>query len=286
MYSLWYPETEKDFFEKSLELTTKEQLFYKTEDNRYLAYWPKKYSGKKSTLQSRNAFIGNYTEKMVVNLLQNFAKSNNLFVLQGVICEELGLTSRSPADVAFCKTNNTVQKAENIKLIIEVKMSVVWNWEYINGELILVGDYSSHQGTPGLLRSDSMLKAIGKAINIRVSGNASSDIPIVILGNTPIQKSYIKKVDHLKKAGIVQGFWSLNPKPKENETLEMTPKKGFIRMNAYEDFVSYLNELISHDFFFFSSMKSKKELGQIIEICNQEDDFEEKGHKFLELIGD
>lgn len=37
-----------------------------------------------------------------------------------------------------------------------------------------VGDYKQHKGNPALLRSDSMLKAIGKSINIRVSGIAST----------------------------------------------------------------------------------------------------------------
>ena len=44
-----------------------------------------------------------------------------------------------------------------------------------------------------------MLKAIGKSINIRVSGYDASRIPIIILGNTPITESYISKVDHLYK---------------------------------------------------------------------------------------
>jgi hypothetical protein len=35
---------------------------------------------------------------------------------------------------------------------------------------------------------------------------------------------------------------------------------------------------------FFSSMKSKKELGKIIEIANREPNFEKKAEKFLSLI--
>ena len=47
-------------------------------------------------------------------------------------------------------------------------MSIVWNWEYKVGdsEIIIlkcIGNYKTHQGNPGLLRSDSMLKAIGKS---------------------------------------------------------------------------------------------------------------------------
>ena len=65
---LWSEETERDFFRKALEIATPEQLFYLTDDGRYLAYWPKGYRGKKSTLQSRNSIIGSYTEKWTKEL--------------------------------------------------------------------------------------------------------------------------------------------------------------------------------------------------------------------------
>lgn len=41
-----------------------------------------------------------------------------------------------------------------------------------------VGDYRSHSGNPGLLRSDTMLKAIGKSVGIRTASIYSSNIPI------------------------------------------------------------------------------------------------------------
>ncbi|MGC9331185.1 MAG: hypothetical protein ACP5DZ_04820 [Bacteroidales bacterium] len=72
-----------------------------------------------------------------------------------------------------------------------------------------------------------MLKAIGKSINIRVSGIESTKIPIIILGNSPITDSYINKVDFLKTAGVIQGFWSLNPNPTETNHVRQTPKGGF-----------------------------------------------------------
>ena len=62
----------------------------------------------------------------------------------------------------------------------------------------MLGDYKQHKGNPSLLRSDSMLKAIGKSINIRVSGIASAKIPIIVLGNSPITDSYVKKLIFLK----------------------------------------------------------------------------------------
>ncbi|MBK8448699.1 MAG: hypothetical protein IPL42_01200 [Saprospiraceae bacterium] len=62
-------------------------------------------------------------------------------------------------------------------------MSIISNYKFTPPENIeVVGDYKTHKGNPALLRSDSMLKAIGKAINIRVSGISSTKIPIIVLG--------------------------------------------------------------------------------------------------------
>ena len=33
-------------------------------------------------------------------------------------------------DVAIVKSSHRIQKPENILLIVEVKMSIVWNWEF------------------------------------------------------------------------------------------------------------------------------------------------------------
>jgi len=289
MSELWTKEKEIEFFSQSLEkFAEPEQLFYISDDGKYYAYWPKSYKGKKSTLQSRNALIGNFTEKYSVDLLQYFARERNLYAVQGVICKEIGLTPQSPSDVAICKTKRREQKPEDIVAIFEVKMSIVWNWEFRDGKLICVGDYKTHQGNPGLLRSDSMLKAIGKSINIRVSGYKASTIPIIILGNTPITESYFNKVDHLKKDGIIQGFWSTNPAPLDNkgENIKSTKHKGFIRFDSIQELYNSLDELFCKEMEFFSSMKSKKELGQIIEIANREATYEQKAEKFLKLIRD
>lgn len=45
------------------------------------------------------------------------------------------------------------------------------------------------------------------------------------------------------------------------------------------------NEMLKRELMaFFSSMKSKKELGQFIEIANREATYEQKAEKFLKLI--
>lgn len=290
MPELWSKKNEIDFFQNSRNFASPEQLFYLSDDNRYYAYWPKSYKGSKTTLQSRNSLIGNFTEKYSVDLLKDFAKSKGWFAVQGVICKEIGLTSKSPADVAFCISKNRFQKLQDIFAIFEIKMSIVWNWELLNPgskeEIVCIGNYQTHQGNPGLLRSDSMLKAIGKSINIRVSDYKASHIPIIILGNTPITKSYVSKVDNLKESGIIQSFWSINPKPldKNNESLKTTSLDGFVRMDTYFELENNLQDLFSEPKLFFSSMKTKKELGELIEIANRENKFENKAEKFLSLL--
>ncbi|ACI18653.1 hypothetical protein [Dictyoglomus thermophilum] len=289
---LWSKNIEKEFFTKTLKVAVPEQLFYITEDGRYIAYWPKNYKGIKATLQSRNAFIGSFTEKWTKELLEETAEELGAFTVQGVICEDIGLSAKSPADVAICKTRDQHQKPENILMIIEVKMSIVWNWEYnpSTGELKSIGDYTTHQGNPGLLRSDTILKAIGKSINIRVSSFKSAQIPIVILGNTPITDSYYEKVDHLKKTGVIQGFYSTNPQPLDDpihkNNIKSTPGRGFLRFDSYEEMKQELINLISEEQEFFSGMKTKKELGKIIEIANLEPTYEKKAEMFLKLLRD
>ncbi len=291
MKDFWNKETEKRFFKQALKnFATVEKLFYKTNKGEYFAYWKKKYEGERYTLQSRNSLIGNFTEKYSKDLLQETVQERNLYAVNNVVCKEIGLTRRSPADVVISKRNQINLRPEDIVLIVEVKMSLVWNWRYeIKGSENIfkcVGDYLSHAGTPGLLRSDSMLKAIGKSINIRVSDFQSSKIPIIILGNTPITNNYYDKVDHLKIAGIIQGFCSINPSPINDTTrnIKSTPKHGFIRFDRFDEFKKYINKIISSDYNFFSSMKNRKDLGIIIEKANKKQTYEEKAEEFLRLI--
>lgn len=291
MGTLWGRDQEKEFFIKSLELATPEQLFYTTKDKKYYAYWPKEYKGAKTTLQSRNAFIGSYTEKWISDLFSDIAEVVGGYAVQGVVAEEIGLPRQSSADVAICKTKKVIQKPQDILMLLEVKMSVVWNWELIlknkkQFELVCMGDYRTHRGNPSLLRSDTMLKAIGKSINIRVSSYTAAKIPVVVIGNTPITTSYQEKVDHLKKNGIIQGFWSINPNPLDNdgENIKSTKQKGFYRFDNYGELKQSATKLLEEDREFFASMQTKKRLGEIIEIANREATYETKAQRFLKLL--
>ncbi|MDO8497124.1 MAG: hypothetical protein Q7S61_01100 [bacterium] len=290
MKTLWKKENEHDFFIKSLNFAAPEQLFYTTSAKKFYAYWPKSYGDAKTTLQSRNSLIGTYTEKWSTELFSEIAEQLGGYSVQGAICEEIGLTNQSPADVAICKTKDLIQKPENILMIGEVKMSIVWNWEYkqVDGkaEIVCIGDYKTHTGQPSIRRSDSMLKAIGKSINVRVSSDKAAKIPIIVIGNTPINPGYYKKVDHLKQNGIIQGFWSVNPYPLDNsgENIKRTPVHGFYRFDSYDELKEKSLELLKEEREFFSSMQSKKKLGEIIEIANNEQTYERKAEKFLQLI--
>ena len=283
--TLWNNDTEILFFTEALKsFASPEQLFYKLQDG-YFAYVPKGSDAEGQTLQSRNSLIGQFTEKWCKTLFEPIATELNLFAINGVVCEELGLTRQSSADLAFCTTNSVNQQAENIKLLFEIKMSVVSNYKLIVPDKIdLVGDYKQHKGNPSLLRSDSMLKAIGKSINIRVSGLESTKIPIIILGNSPIQSSYQKKVDFLKTSGVIQAFWSLNPQPIGSNYIKETPKQGFQTIPSKEKILQLCRELVASDMNYFSSMISKTDLGKIISIASKEANDIAKAEKFLTLI--
>ena len=237
--NFWNRETEIKFFEEALKsFASPEQLFYKLADG-YFAYSPKGKTTEGQTIQSRNSLIGQFTEKWCKDFFQPIAEKLGLFAINSVVCPELGLTNTTNADLAFCTTNDTSQPAKNIKLIFEVKMSIVNNYLFdaTYNRLRFEGDYKSHKGNPSILRSDSMLKAIGKSINIRVSGVESTKIPILILENSPITDSYKKKVDFLKQAGVVQGFVSLYPNPTESFVKE-TSERPFQEVKNYKYFAT------------------------------------------------
>lgn len=283
--TLWNNDTEIQFFTEALKnFASPEQLFYNLKDG-YFAYVPKGANAEGQTLQSRNSLIGQFTEKWSKTLFEPIAEKLGLYAVNGVVCEELGLAKQSSADLAFCTNNKTIQQPENIKLLFEIKMSVVSNYKFTQPNKIqFVGDYKQHKGNPSLLRSDSMLKAIGKSINIRISGIASTKIPIIILGNSPITDSYIKKVDFLKTSGVIQGFWSLNPQPTDTDFVKITPKQGFQTIQSAENILQLCKELVEMDLNYFSSMTSKAKLGEFIRIASKEPTDIAKAEKFLTLI--
>lgn len=284
---LWSKNQEKLFFDKSKNFATPEQLFYRTDDGRLVTYWPKGYSGAKSTLQARNSLIGNFTEKWVCDLMNYMLRHEDLHVIQQAQIPSIGITHKSPADIVIATADKKVLMADEVKLIFEVKMSLVWNWQYddSSGNVKEIGDYRTHQGRPSFTRSDSILKAIGKGIDIRVSNVKASKIPLIILGNAPLSNGFCKKADYLKTSGIIQGFWSLNPFPlNHGNTRKRSHKNGFVRIDNVDELNMSLNQLFKQDLNFFSGMENPEKLGQLIEIANRENTYENKGLKFLNLL--
>ena len=286
---LWNDSVEKQFFQhflKKKNSLSPKKLFYLIND-KYLAYIPKNVSSPGYTLQSRNSLIGKFTEKWCQQLLSPVARKLNLYAVPSVICQEAGLSKQSSADIAFCKSDKQYQRYQDIKIIFEIKMSLLSNYEFDTNKKTVqwIGDYTTHKGNPSLLRSDSMLKAIGKLISIRVANPNTKNIPLVVLGNSSITKHYEKKVDSLKNLGIIQGFLSLNPSLSQKRgIIRNTPKKGFQTIENTKDLEEFFGGLIHSRMIYFSAMTVKSKLGQIISKSNREKNRERKAEKFLKLI--
>lgn len=282
---MWSITNEIAFFRNAINLASIENLMVRI-NNQYFAFQPKNQEGKVNTPQSRNSFIGATTEKWCRDFLMDIARHNHLYAVNGVVCEEIGLTRQSAADLAFCTTPNTLQQPENIKLIFEIKMGIVNNYRYNeHADFEFCGDYTTHKGNPSLLRSDSMLKAIGKSINLRVDSSKAKRIPIIILGNSPITSSYVKKVDCLSKSGVIQKFISLYPNPTINhDFIKQTPEKGFETFDNPQKIEEYISYILNTRMNYFSSMLSHKALGEIISKANLESTDELKGQRFIEML--
>lgn len=282
---MWSIQDELNFFNDAINLASIENLMVNIQ-GQYYAFQPKNNYERVVTPQARNSFIGSTTEKWCKRLLSDIARHNNLYAVNGVICEEIGLNRQSAADLAFCTTNDCIQRPENIKLIFEIKMGIVNNYHFCsdNEEFNYFGDYTTHKGTPSLLRSDSMLKAIGKSINLRVDSSKANRIPIIILGNSPITNNYVNRVDCLKKSGVIQKFISLYPNPTNRAFIKESPEKGFETYDDPHMIETFIEQILHSNMNYFSSMMSNKELGRIISEANKETCDELKGQKFIEML--
>lgn len=282
---MWSIQDELDFFNDAIKISSIENLMMEV-SGRYYAFQPKSDNTKNVSVPNhRNALIGRKTEKWCKDILSQIARQNNLYAINGVVCEEIGLSKQSPADLAFCTSDSRIQNPENIKLIFEIKMGIVNNYFYdADNNFEFCGDYSTHKGNPSLLRSDSMLKAIGKSINLRVDSSKGKRIPIIILGNSPITINYVKKVDCLKKSGVIQKFISLYPNPTNHDFVCKTPEKGFETFDSPNQIETYLSWLLNTSMNYFSTMISNKDLGRIISLASTETTDELKGQRFIELL--
>lgn len=303
---MWNPELERKFIESTdaipyaniscVECTFSYEAFFKKTSP------PKcpKCGGKleSNTPQGRNAPVANFAEAYALEVVDNALRMSKLAGLEAkreVVCEELGLSSRSGADIAVVEEGKRgrVYEPKEIRLVFEVKMSIVWNWESSPaGEPTLIADYDGHKGRGSIYRTDSILKAIGKGAIFR-SHRGSDSIPYIVLGNCPPPSSYISKIDGAVTSGIIQRFVSLTPQPLISNTdnpskrnPKASPKKGFVRVDSVEEFSALIADYLRDERVFFGSMISKKKLGRIIRSLDTSKDPQLVGEDFISRLND
>ena len=66
--------------------------------------------------------------------------------------------------------------------------------------------------------------------------------------------------------------------------IKNTLLNGFIRIDKIDELYQYLDDLLDYSGMYFPIMKTKEEIGKIIEISNMENTYELKAEKFLYLI--
>jgi hypothetical protein len=250
-----------------------------------------------NTPQQRNGPVGNFTEnfvyKKIQTILNKSPKIKGLEAKREVTCEELDLTGRSGADVAIVHEgrDGTDYPANEIEMVLEVKMSLIFNWEPgDNGDPVIVGDYDAHTGRPSIARTDSILKAIGKAGIFRAH-KASTTIPYIVVGNCPPPTSYYDKIDGSVRAGITQKFISLtaNPIPLNGENAgtrnpDQTPKNGFERIDTLDELQSFLECWLTEERFYIGAFLKDETIGTIIKSIDMSQAPEQIGQAFVESL--
>jgi len=245
---MWTKETEKEFFRWALSERNcrPEDLFYEV-GGEHLFYLRKGVKGSGEVKQGRNALVGEFTETWAEEFLRPIVEDMGLYVVRGAIVPELGLVRQKKADIALCRTPEKHQRLENIVALVEVKMSIVWNWEWKpkTNEIICVGDFRTHQGRPSVLRRNNMLKLLGKVAIMRGMGFKHA---VFVICNAPIPVSHHGQIDGYKQIGVIQGFFSVNPQPIDGQDEQINPKcspfGGFIRWDNFEEAAETLYGLL------------------------------------------
>jgi hypothetical protein len=264
---LWSPSVEKELLERLVTLFPVSTLFYFTEEGRWLFYWEKGYKGKKYTLQQRNSLIGKMGEKWFLSILERVG-GEGWEIVHNWRGEGYGLPRGSEGDIVLLVGGVP-------KIVFEVKISFLWNWEYIPKEGRVRRVEGKHLGVPSLLRSDSFLKGIGKGVKIKVSPEGRK-IGYWLIGNTPIGKRGMETLPRIINSGIIDKVVSVGPKMGEGD--------GLTFISREEEFKELITEEIKVEKFFFGKRYSLKEIGEIVEKANRGKTLPEKGKLFLELI--
>ena len=280
---LWSKNQEINFFKYAKNKTSRVQLFHKTLNDEYISY-PTKAVNVVSNLHIRdvlfNDFSKNWLEDILINLVGDFE------VVKNAEIPSIGISAKNQADLVISTSNSKVLSPKDVKAIFILKLSVVWNWKYniSSGSVEEIGDYRTHLGKPSFTSSANILNAVDSCFKIRFSSKKAADIPLIVIGNTPMSNGFCRRADYLKSFGVIQGFWSLNPFPLQKPTRKTSKNRGFYRFDNSDELKNSLNQLLNTDLKFISAMKSKKELSEIIDLVNLENTGENKLSKFISLI--
>lgn len=247
-----------------------------------------------SDFNGRNASVSAITEKFALDITQSAIDTcpeltGRYFVKRGVVCPQLGLSSGSEADLAILnKDVKGTVSPDAIKCLFEVKMSFIWNWS--EQDLTApIADYDGHAGRPSIFRTDSILKAIGKAAITR-GYKGSERIPFVVVGNTPPAPTYRDKVDGTVRSGLIQKWVSLTPNPlvveprKLPDTRNPKSKFGFSRIDGIGEFQKLLAALLNTEWVHIGAMVDPKKIGKIIKSLDLNRSADEIGYDFLKQL--
>jgi hypothetical protein len=244
---------------------------------------------------NRNAIVGHNTERFTLALLKSVVQElraeleQPLYAKRGVICPALGFKGQSSADLAILnQDSNGSVTPDAIECLFEVKMSYIWNWESKNISKP-IADYDGHSGRPSIYRTDSILKAIGKAAITR-SYRGSGSIPFVVIANTPPPHGYRENVDGTVSSGLIQKWVSLTPSPlivNPNESVtERNPKQtsGFLRIDKQGELCAFLKMLLDSQRQHMSAMVDIEKVGYLIKSLSLDSSPEEIGSQFLKRL--
>ena len=205
-----------------------------------------------------------------------------------VISPSLELKRATAADLAILNQDiDGPVPAEAIKCIIEVKMSVIWNWSN-EDKSKPIADFDTHAGRPSIYRTDSILKAIGKAAITR-SCMGSEKIPFIVIGNTPPPPNYRDKVDGTVRSGLIQKWISLTSNPltvNTNNSSKRNPKEtsGFLRIDNIAELQEFLNTILTKDWQYFGAMVEAQKVGEIIKSLDLSKKDAVVGYEFLKQL--
>ena len=247
-----------------------------------------------SAFNQRNAVVADITERFALDLFSQAVSispelSGKFFVKRNVVCSQLELRGATAADMAIL--NDDIKgpvPAKNIECIFEIKMSVIWNWAEGDKSHPLA-DYDAHAGRPSIYRTDSILKAIGKAAITR-SCQGSERIPFIVVANTPPPPNYRDKVDGTVKAGLIQKWISLTPNPLIVEPARLStrrnPKRttGFMRIDTVSELQELLTTTLTTDWQYIGAMVEAKKIGALIKSLDLSRTPEHVGYEFLKRL--